>query len=68
MPDLNGLELLRFVRQSARHRELPVVVVSSEASPADRARGQALGASAWLAKPFDPEELAALAQRWLGPG
>lgn len=67
MPDLNGLELLRFVRASPRHQAVPLIVVSSESKPADRARGLALGASDWLGKPFDPEELVALARRWLDP-
>lgn len=67
MPDLNGLELLRFVRQSPRHRDVPLIVVSSESKPADRARGLSLGASEWLGKPFDPAELVAVARRWLDP-
>ena len=57
MPDVNGLELIRFMRGSEAHRETPLLVISSEASERDRERGLTLGANAYLAKPFSAEAL-----------
>jgi len=57
MPDINGLELVRFVRQSERHREIPLLIISTQSSDRDRDRGLALGANWFLAKPFTPEAL-----------
>jgi two-component system chemotaxis response regulator CheY len=57
MPDINGLELVRFVRKSERHREIPLLIISTQSSEKDRDRGLALGADWFLAKPFTPEEL-----------
>ena len=57
MPDINGLEVVRFVRQSERHREIPLLIISTQSSERDRARGMALGADAFLAKPFTPKTL-----------
>lgn len=57
MPDIHGLEVIKLIRASAQHRTVPVIVISSEASPRDRERGLALGADTWLAKPFTPEQL-----------
>jgi two-component system chemotaxis response regulator CheY len=57
MPDINGLELIRFVRGSAHHREVPVLIISTQSAERDRERGLALGADAFLAKPFTPEAL-----------
>ncbi len=57
MPDVNGLELIRFMRGSEAHKETPLLVISSEASERDRERGLTLGANAYLAKPFTPEAL-----------
>jgi two-component system, chemotaxis family, chemotaxis protein CheY len=57
MPDIHGLEVIKLMRGSPQHRSVPVVVISSEASPRDRERGLALGADTWLAKPFTPEQL-----------
>ncbi len=60
MPDINGLELLSFVRRDERYRKIPVVIVSTEGSERDRDKGLELGADAYLVKPFDPEALRAV--------
>lgn len=57
MPDIHGLELLSFMRKSEAHVHTPVVIVSTEGAARDRERGMALGANAYLTKPFQPEEL-----------
>ena len=68
MPDINGLELINFVKKSPAYREVPLFIVSSEAKEHDRQRGLALGAAEYLTKPFDPAALLALAKRHLGLG
>lgn len=57
MPDVNGLELIRFMRTSESHKKTPLLIISSEASDKDRERGLGLGADAYLAKPFTAEAL-----------
>lgn len=57
MPDINGLELIKFVRQSAQHANVPLLVIST--SDRDKDRGLALGADVFLPKPFSPEALRA---------
>lgn len=66
MPDVNGLELIRFMRGSEAHKDMPLLVISSESSERDRERGLMLGANAYLAKPFTAEALVA-AVRALAP-
>jgi two-component system, chemotaxis family, chemotaxis protein CheY len=58
MPDVNGLELVRFIRQSPAHRAVPIVLISTQSSDRDRERGLGLGANAYLVKPFAAEDLA----------
>jgi two-component system chemotaxis response regulator CheY len=65
MPDINGLELVRFIRKSEAHRATPVVLISTQSSERDRERGMALGANGFLAKPFTPELLRQEAARHL---
>jgi two-component system chemotaxis response regulator CheY len=60
MPNINGLELVQFIRKSERHRALPVVLISTQSSERDRQRGLALGANAYLAKPFTEQTLRAI--------
>jgi two-component system chemotaxis response regulator CheY len=62
MPDINGLELLSFVKSNDRYREIPLVVVSTEGSDRDRDKGLGLGADHYLVKPFDPEALREVAR------
>ena len=57
MPDINGLELVSFVRGDERYRDVGVVIVSTEGSDRDREKGLALGADAYLVKPFEPDTL-----------
>jgi two-component system chemotaxis response regulator CheY len=57
MPDINGLELLSFVRKSPATATTPVLVVTSEGSDRDKEKALALGANAYLVKPFEAESL-----------
>ncbi len=65
MPDINGLELVAFMRKSEAHARTPVIIISTESSEKDKSRGLALGANAFLRKPFQPDELRALVRREL---
>jgi len=57
MPDINGLELIRFVRASERHGKVPIIIISTQASERDRERAAELGADGFLPKPFMPQQL-----------
>jgi two-component system chemotaxis response regulator CheY len=57
MTDINGLELIRFIRRSAHHRQTPLLVISTLRAQQDAERGLALGANVYLPKPFTPEQL-----------
>jgi len=57
MPDINGLELVSFVKRNEQYATVPVIIVSTEGSERDRDKGLELGADAYLVKPFDPDEL-----------
>lgn len=57
MADINGLELIRFVRKSEHHASTPLVIISTLRAEVDVERGMKLGANAYLAKPFTAEQL-----------
>ena len=65
MPDINGLELVSFLKNHPTYRTIPVMVVSTESSAEDRRRAAALGAEEYLVKPFQPEDLVAKLRRLL---
>ena len=58
MPDIHGLEVIKLIRASKAHHGVPLLAISSEGASKDRERALALGADAWLDKPFTPELLA----------
>jgi two-component system chemotaxis response regulator CheY len=59
MPDMHGLDVLRFVRSHDRYRDLPVMVLTTRGDTISRDRALQAGASAYMTKPFSPSALAA---------
>lgn len=66
MPDINGLELVSFIKQNPHYQNTPLIIISTEGSERDREKGLALGADAYLVKPFSPEALQELIRHYLG--
>lgn len=66
MPDINGLELVSFIKNNPHYRNTPLIIISTEGSERDREKGLSLGADAYLVKPFAPDELQQLISRYLG--
>ncbi len=65
MPRVNGLEVVKQLRQDPMTMRIPVVVLTANHCPKDQAEVQALGIVAYLVKPFSPLELLHLVQRVL---
>ena len=61
MPDINGLELVSFVKNNDAFRSITLVIVSTEGSERDLEKGLRLGADAYLVKPFATETLQQIA-------
>lgn len=57
MPDINGLELLNFIRKNSQHSSTRVLLISTQKGERDQERGIRLGADAFLPKPFTAEQL-----------
>jgi len=68
MPVINGLELVSFLKNHPVYRSIPVIIISTEKSEADRTRGLALGADEYLTKPFHPRDLQLMIQKLLKLG
>jgi two-component system, chemotaxis family, chemotaxis protein CheY len=65
MPGLDGFDLVERLRRDERTRRVPVIFLSGETRLENAERARALGALAYLTKPFDPRGLAALVTRAL---
>jgi DNA-binding response OmpR family regulator len=66
MPKRNGIEVCRAVREELGNRDVHIVLLTAKGQSTDREQGLAAGADRYLTKPFDPDELLALAREVLG--
>lgn len=63
MPDMDGLELCRTIRNLPQFKTLPIVMVTSKDAAFDKIQGRMAGATEYLTKPFEPEQLRQLIHR-----
>lgn len=54
MPKLDGIEVLRLLREDPTTKDLTIALLSAKADDADQAKGMEAGANAYVTKPFDP--------------
>ncbi len=65
MPGMDGLTFTREVRKLPNFKFTPILVLTTEAGAAKKAEGKAAGATGWLVKPFNPDQLLNTAKRVL---
>lgn len=65
MPDINGLELVSFVKKNDLYKDIPLLIITTEGSKQDVAKGLALGADEYIVKPFKPDELQRIVLKYL---
>lgn len=65
MPRMDGMKFLQIVKGSGVFSEIPVIILSSRESSQDRIECLKQGASDYISKPFNPEELLVRIERWL---
>ncbi|MBJ6725122.1 response regulator [Geomesophilobacter sediminis] len=57
MPEVNGIDLARLLRETPEHRFTPIVFLTTESREEFQSQGNDAGATAWLTKPFSPKSL-----------
>ena len=63
MPNMGGLELTRQLRAMPQYKFVPIVLLTTESSAEKKLEGKAAGATAWIIKPFDPDQLLAVVKK-----
>jgi two-component system, chemotaxis family, chemotaxis protein CheY len=66
MPNMDGISLIRELRQLPDYRFTPLLMLTTEAGLEKKQEGKAAGATGWLVKPFNPEQLVATLRKVLG--
>jgi CheY-like chemotaxis protein len=65
MPEMDGFETTRAIRNDDRFTSLPIIALTAKAMKGDRERCIAAGASDYITKPVDTEQLLSLMRVWL---
>ncbi|HLB24691.1 MAG TPA: response regulator [Nitrospirota bacterium] len=66
MPIMDGLKLVSLIRGDEQHRDIPIIIITTEGAEEDRKKGIALGANAYLSKPIQTAELLKLVNQFVG--
>ena len=67
MPNMDGISLIKAIRGMAPHKFTPILMLTTESSDAKKKEGQGAGATGWVVKPFNPEQMLATIKKVL-PG
>ncbi len=65
MPNLDGIELIKKVRSNSRYKYMPILMLTTDAQEKSKRAGRAAGATGWIVKPFNPEQLLAVIKKVL---
>ncbi len=65
MPEMDGIELIKQLRQQQQHRFVPIVVLSTVSQEHKVKEGREAGASGWILKPFDGKKLLEVVNKFI---
>ena len=63
MPELDGIGLVRKVRDNPSYKFIPIIILTTEFQAAKKQEGKAAGATGWIVKPFRPDQLVAVVRK-----
>ena len=66
MPNMNGIDLIKNLKQNPKYKFLPIVMLTTESEDAKKKEGQAAGAKAWMVKPFKPDTVLKVVGKIIG--
>ena len=66
MPNMDGISLIRALRELPAYRFTPILMLTTEAGSDKKQEGKSAGATGWIVKPFNPEQLLSTIKRVVG--
>lgn len=66
MPNMNGIELVQHLRKENQYKFTPMLMLTTESAGDMKMQGKQAGATGWIVKPFNPEQLLSTIKRVMG--
>jgi two-component system, chemotaxis family, chemotaxis protein CheY len=66
MPHMDGISLIQALRALPNYRFTPILTLTTESGPEMKQKGKAAGASGWIVKPFNPDQLLQVLKKAIG--
>jgi two-component system chemotaxis response regulator CheY len=66
MPNMDGISLIQALRAQAAYRFTPILTLTTESGIDMKQKGKAAGATGWIVKPFNPDQLLAVLKKVIG--
>lgn len=66
MPNMDGITLVKTLREQADYKFIPILMLTTESQESKRQQGKVAGATGWIVKPFNPEQLLNVVKKVLG--
>lgn len=57
MPNMDGIEMIKQIRTKPEHKFTPILMLTTESDESKKSQGKQAGATGWIIKPFNPEQL-----------
>jgi len=66
MPVMDGITFIRHLRTEVNYKFTPILMLTTESSSDKKAEGKSAGATGWIVKPFNPDQLLAVVKKVIG--
>lgn len=66
MPNMDGITLVKSLRNMPNYKLTPILMLTTESQSTKRQEGKSAGATGWIVKPFNPDQLIAIVKKVLG--
>jgi two-component system, chemotaxis family, chemotaxis protein CheY len=65
MPEMNGFDFIKYIRKNPHYKDVPIIVLTTEGRDDDKNQAMELGASEYIVKPFQPNQIIQLVKKIL---
>jgi two-component system, chemotaxis family, chemotaxis protein CheY len=66
MPNMDGIELIKNIRTNPKYKFIPILMLTTESQTEKKMEGKKAGATGWIIKPFQPEQLLSVVKKVIG--